>query len=346
MTDMTTKTKSQAVKMIRVCMISYYGPLETLGIAAESLKKNDIMMYDFPLFRMMKETNQYVDLLIKYIKDNEITHVLWWFINIPTNEFIKIKQETRPTKFIFFNWDEPYNWKTCDIEKKMPSIDYACVTCQETLDTYRSNGCMAECLYPGFSPDVNYMINDFCSEDHEKYSCDISICCTNLYESESLYPDQYINRKKIIDNVYENQKKYGYTFFIYGPMELNKHYPDSYKGFIKYDKLNYVFNYSKINLCTHVLCNKYGYLNERIILIGASGGLCFVDNVNGITDTFTPNEHIIIMNKSKYIEQIVDILADYNKYVDIRYKMNDLCNKRYSYDEWGKSMAHVIQNTL
>ncbi len=328
-----------------MCMMSYYGPLETLKNASESLEMNNIIMFDFPLFKTMNENKNYVNILIDYIKKNNITHILWWFINIPTKEFSRIKQEINNVKYVFFNWDEPYNWKVCDIEQKMKWIDYAFVTCQETLDVYRSNGCFAECLYPGFSPKINYMIKDIDMDAHNKYSCDISICCTNLYESNTLYPDQYINRKKLIDELYTNQKKYGYSFYIYGPPEIETLYPNSYKGFIKYENLNYVFNYSKINLCTHVLCNKYGYLNERIILIGASGGLCLVDYVDGITDTFKPYEHIIIIDKEKYIEQVVDILLDYNKYVDIRYKMNELCNNKYSYDKWGRSMARIIQNT-
>jgi hypothetical protein len=329
--------------MDKLCVVSYYGPIETIKLAEDELSKY-FDIYDYPLFKYIKEQINYTDQFIKYIVDNNIKYVLWWFMNIDTPEFIKIKKQTN-VEYIYFNWDEPFNWPHCDIPNKMPYLDYAFVTCKETLQTYIDNGCKhAYCLYPGYSPNVNYMIDTLNIDLYNKYSCDISFCCTNLYENKKLFPDQYINRKELIDDIYKNQFIYNYTFYIYGPDYLKELYPESYKGFTKYEQLNYIFNYSKINLCTHVLNNKYGYLNERVILIGGSGGLILVDHVKGIEDEFNNNEQIIILEKNKYIEQISKILDNYDEYINIRKNLNKVCIEKYTYDKWAEFINNKLYN--
>lgn len=321
--------------------MSYYGLVETLDLAAKSLRSKT-PIYDIPLYKHKQEGTNYVDLITDFIKTNKITHVLWWFINIPTEQF-KLIKDTTGVQYIYFNWDEPYNWTDCDIINKMNYIDYAFVSCIETLDIYSANGVDATTLYAGFDQKVNYMIKDIDICDYNKYSCDISICCTNLYEDDAVYPNQYINRKTLIDAVYEGQFVNNYIFHIYGPANLALLYPNSYKGYAKYCELNKIFNYSKINLCTHVLCNKFGYLNERIILIGASGGLALVDLVKGIDTIFEPNKHVLILNKDSYIEQIVNILDNYENYLDMRREFNILCNTRYNYAVWAETIMNKIE---
>jgi hypothetical protein len=331
--------------MVKLCLVSYYGPVETIELAENALRDQDIDVYDFPLYRYSHDANdkdeKYLDVFIKFIVDNEIDIVLWWFINIPTDRFKYIKEQTR-TIYMFFNWDEPHNWSYCDIEKKMPYIDKAFVTCSGTLETYRRNGCEAFCQYPGYDPAINYIIETYNFDEYSKYACDISICCTNLYDDKSKYPDQYIERKKIIDTIYGAQKEFGFKFHIYGPGHFKKLYPGSYREFANYYDLNKIFNYSKINLCTHVLCNIPGYLNERLFLIGGSGGLALVDYVQGMEDVVVPNQHVIILDKHYYVHQIVNILANYSQYVRIRKQFNELCKTNYTYKEWGATIAHEI----
>lgn len=332
---------------MKICIISYYGPIETIGLAKSFLEKENNEVFDFPLFKYMHDKNDkisdYSESLINFIKNNHIEFILWWFINIPTDEFIKIKNETN-VKYLFFNWDEPYNWSHCDIVPKMPYFDAVFVTCKETLDIYIKNGCkQAYCLYPGFDQTKNYLKLDINMNDYDKYSCDISFCCTNLYEDTNLYPNQYINRKQLITDIYNGQFTDKYKFNIYGPEFLKDLYPLSYKGFAKYNELNDIFNYSKINLCTHVLNNKYGYLNERVILIGGSGGLLLVDYIDGIEDIFDLNKEIIILDKHFYINQIVSILDNYHSMIDIRKNFNKKCVEKYSYFSWAKYISTIIK---
>jgi len=334
--------------MIKFCIVSYYGSIESIEQAENAIKKIDdnIELYNFPLFKYMfdekEKIDNYLELLIDYIKDNNIKIVLWWFIGLSVDEFIKVKNATN-VKYIFYNWDEPYNWGISQIQDKMPYFDAALVSCKETLPIYLENNCQyAECLYPGFDPSVHFPMPEFDFE-HINYVCDISICCTNLYEDMNKYPDQYIQRKKLIDDIYKNQSEYNYTFHIYGPEYLSTLYPYSYKGFASYYDLNKVFNNSRINLCTHVLNHKEGYLNERVFLIGGAGGLLLVDNVKGIEDTFGVNEEIIILDQHYYIDQIVDILSNYDKYVPYKDALYRKCLKNYTYQHWARQVIDTIK---
>lgn len=332
---------------MKICLISYYGPFDTIKRAIDSLNLiENVTVCDFPLFKYMHDINDKVDnyeeLLINYINENRIEYILWWFINIPTNIFMDIKNKTK-TKYIFFNWDEPYNWNGCDIPNKMKYINYSFITCEETTKDYINNGTeISKCLYPGFHIEDFYKLN-IDIENYNKYSCDISFCCTNLYENEIEYPNQYINRKVLIDSIYENQSKYCYTFHIYGPEFLKQKYPNSYKGFARYNDLNKIFNYSKINLCTHVLSNKGGYLNERIILIGASGGLVLMDNIKDIETVFIPNKEIVLLDKDNYLKQIKDIIENYDLYLDIRNNIYNKCVEKYNYNIWANTIINTIK---
>lgn len=332
--------------MNNICVVSYYGPIDTIKVAEEMLCIDDYKIFDFPLFKYMKDPHDkcddYMNLFIKFIKDNDIKIILWWFINIPTQNFINIKKETG-VKYLFFNWDEPYNWKDCDIINKMPHLDIAFVTCKETLQTYLENGTKhAYCLYPPFDKNNYYMITDINQSIINKYKCDISICCTNLYDNDELYPNQYIKRKQLISDIYNGQLIHNYKFHIYGPLHLRELYPLSYRGMAKYDELNYIFNYSKINLCTHVMNNMDGYLNERSIIIGGSGGLLLVDYVKGIENIFEINKEIVILDKHHYIDQILNIIYDYEKYIDIRKNLNKKCLELYAYEKWAETIIKAI----
>lgn len=323
-----------------LCLVSYYGAIEPIKSAENSLSKVGFNVFDFPLFKYMNDVNDkvddYFDMFTQFIKENNIKYVLWWYINIPLEQFYVLKDKT-DVKYLFFNWDEPFNWDDCLLKYRSFYLDTVFVTCSETLGRYVDNGVSKSvCLYPGFNETYNHRIEKTDYIEFQKYDCDISICCTNLYADENIYPDQYINRKELIDDIYNNQIKYGYIFYIYGPKVFGELYPKSYKGFVEYTDLNKVFNYSKINLCTHVIHNQDGYLNERMFLMGASYGLILVDPVKGIEKIFVPNKDVIILEKDNYIQQIKNILTNYKHYRKIRHNIGTKCYQKYTYDKWAK----------
>lgn len=328
---------------MKILITCYYDIVDALKGASDSLEKEGCIVDSFPLYKYYQDaydkTDNYLELLDNAIKDG-IDVVLWWFFNIPTLDMEKIVSKNPQAKHIMFNWDEPYNWNSCDIENKAKFFDCVFVTAEERLSDYIKFGCRkAVLLYPGFDRDIHHYLLEENYDDQVKYGCDISICCTNLYDNDSLYPNQYIKRKELVDALYNNQEKYNYKFKIFCPQNIGELYPKSYGGMVKYSDTNKVFNYSKINICTHVQNNSFKYLNERVILVLASGGLLCVDKVNGI-ETLLSNDECIIMDKVNYIEQIVNVLNNYKKYYQVRHKGNKLAQK-YSWDEWAKC---IIKN--
>ena len=325
---------------MKLLIAGYYELKESLNSASISLKKYGIEVIDYPLYRYYMDINDrrddYVNHFINFLSDEKPDVILWWYIGIPSDDIGRIVFSNDQIKHIMFNWDDPYNWKTNDLENKSKYFDCVFVTCKETLKDYLLNGAgeAYHCL-PGYDPEIHHMIleND---DQMTDYQCDISICCTNLYLGEN-YPDQYMNRKEIIDLIYEKQDEFGYKFNIYGPEFLKKIYPKSYKNFVCYNDTNNIFNYSKINLCTHVKCDKDGYLNERSILILGSGGLLYVDPVKGIDQILDTHNECVILKKDHIIEQITSILSNYDDYYKVRYN-GYLKSKMYTWDQWAKNL--------
>ena len=333
--------------MPRICVVSYYGVIEFMQSVHESLTSAGMTVFDFPMFRYYQDHHDkredYADYFIRYLNENQIEYVLWWFVGIPTVEFKRIKLETG-CRYFLFNWDEPNNWNDVDMVGKMSSFDSVFVTCSGTIHHYLDAGCKnAACLYPGFNPRINYPIKDFSVTDFNKYSCDISFCCTNLYEKDA-YPHQFTPRRVIVDAIYQGQETYGYVFYLYGPAFLGEIYPQSYRGFVSYSESNRVFNYSKINLCTHVRADVDGYLNERVILVGGSGGLLLVDPIAAIDTVFDPHQEIVLIDTTNIAAQIREILDQYDLYLPRRKNFHKKCIHKYTYDLWAKTIVDVCHN--
>lgn len=329
---------------MNILITSYYGLRESLELASNSLSDKGFVIFDYPLLQKYNELKERTcEDMTTVIKDNNINYVLWWFYTIPTDIFAKIAEKNKNVKNILFNWDEPFNWEMNDNKNKAQYFDTVFVTCRESCNWWKKNGTrQAYCLYPGFSKDVHQPIFDENDDDFDTYGCDISICCTNMYDNIE-NDSQYIKRKELIDNIYGNQEKYGYKLKIFGPNKFKDIYPSSYVKFVNYYDTVKIFHYSKINICTHVLGNMDGYLNERVFLILASGGLLFVDNVKGIDNVLKGGENCVIIDKHNYISQIRNILDNYDDYFDIKFNGLELSSK-YNWDEWASFIHDKLTN--
>lgn len=327
---------------MRILLTCYYGLCDALKLAADALVELGHTVIGYPLFKYYADVNdkntEYVQMFNEFIKNSNIDVILWWYFAIPTCDMKMIIQNNIGVKNIMFNWDEPYNWFDNDIKNKAQFFDIVFVTCAERLDDYIKYGTKKAILqFPGYDSKFHNIILHDVQSDYEKYSCDISMCCTNLYNNDNLYPNQYIKRKTLIDKIYENQEKYNYSFKIYGPEHLKTYYPKSYSGYVKYENTNKVYNYSKINICTHVQCDTYKYLNERTITILGSGGLLLIDRVKGIEELLIPDVECVILDKDKYMEQILEILQNYDKYLIIRHN-GYLKSKIYTWNKWAENL--------
>lgn len=329
---------------MKILLITFYELRESLLYAAEELIKLNHQVTYYPLFKYMNDKFSKLDNWFEHFCDHIQTEnpnvILWWYHSIETEYLEKITIKFTHIKNILFNWDDPYNWTMCDMANKSKFYDIAFITCSDSMKDYINAGCKkAVYLLPGYNPKIHYMT----FEDDTNYTCDISFCCTNLYENDDEYPNQIINRKKLIDLIYNNQTKYGYVFNIYGPEFLRNLYPDSYKWMANYNETNKIFNNSKINLCTHVLGNRKGYVNERVILILGSGGLLLVDNIDGIVDLFQENNDIIVYDGTNILEKISQILNNYDEMYKIRLNGN-IKSRNYTYEKWAKTIHENIIN--
>jgi hypothetical protein len=333
----------EIVKKKNIILVTYYGIYEQFIYVESIFQKLGYVVHDFPCNKTINEkgSDGCVDAMCQMIDDYKPDFVLWWILNIEPNNLHKIVMSNMTVKHLYFNWDEPYNWTHCNLASKARYLDIAYITCSETVEKFIGSGAKhAYCLYTGYHPELHrpYWLDG--SEIEYKY--DVSFICTNLYSDKNAYPDPIVDRKRLIDTIYQNQKLYGYTLAIFGSENFKELYPDSYKGFVKYNDTVDIFNSSKINLCTHVVGNKKGYLNERVFMIMGSGGLLMVDPVPGVDDILVNGENCMMMNQNRIVRQIKSILSNYQYYH--RIKQNGYTTaKKYTWDDWGMRIEEKIK---
>ncbi len=323
--------------MKKILIISYYGLREALDSAANSLKNYHYEIDTYPLFQYAYDINDkvknYNEHFDEYVKKSNPDIILWWFINVPTETINYIT--SRHNAFnILYCWDDPFVWTDPHslIKEKSKFFDLAAVTCEETLKNYIDNG-SKDAIYcpPGYDPKVNFPIKN------NVYDCDISICCTNLYEDLNLYSDQDINRKYLIDTLI---KEKDIVFNIYGPEFLKYKYPNNYKGFVQYKDLNTIYNKSRINICTHVCKSKSKYINERTILILGSGGLLYVDKPKDLDKLFINGKDCVVI-EDDFIPQIKHILKNYDNYTEIKENGKKI-SYEYTWDKWAEILHRYL----
>lgn len=331
--------------MPKILIICYYHFSEPLGTVKNEFEKLGFEVIGFPLleqYNLDEKKTRYYYVLDNYIKDNNPDYILWWCFNIYPTHLKYIVCNNPHIKNYIFNWDDPYCWSDSNYEHKIKSIEKAFVTSKAKFEQYQDLGCLPFLVYPGYNNIIHYPIINHDFDDIAYYYCDISICCTNLYTNKDAYPNQIINRFELVNEIYNNMEKYNYRFHIYGPPFLQELYPKAYKKELCYNDTNKVFNYSKINICTHVT-NGNAYLNERVILILASGGLLFVDPVEGINDFFNnePEKYCVIIDKNDYLNQINNILGSYNNYKNIK-----ISGKNFVLDKDWENQIKIIKQYM
>ena len=86
----------------------------------------------------------------------------------------------------------------------------------------------------------------------------------------------------------------------------------------KYADLNQIFNSSRINLTTHVVGNREGYLNERTVTLIGSGALILIDQVKGLDLNLKPNEDCVVLDTENPALQIAEFLRKYPSFSKIK----------------------------
>lgn len=316
--------------------------------ASKALEKVNYEIYFFPyLSHIMDKIENKDDLLIKMIKDNNIQICLWWCNNILYPSYLYIKSNINTEiKNIFFNWDiflydyQKYNshvWEDRIENKKLfyPLMDHVFSCYQKEIDFFK-NDISISYNFPGFDKNISFY------QYNENYICDVSIICTNLYDNTNEFPDEATNitRYEVVNKLYENRDKI--IFHIYGPENLNKKYPDCYKGFIKYQECNKVFSNSKINLSIHPIINElndinteYEYFSERVPQILGSKGL-LVTNSTFSNNLEVDKDYIYIDKEMDWFDKFLFIINNNSDYDIVRENGYNKALKYYQWDRFAK----------
>ena len=140
-----------------------------------------------------------------------------------SNMLKNIKEKTN-LKLIQINWDANQNFIK-QLNSYYKYLDHI-FTVNSNIVKYLKNKNFNNIyhFYPSFDEDYSFYKED------NKYKCDISILCTNLY-TNSMWKNKSICRKKLLDILYEDKS---INLHVYGPEFLKNIYPDVYKGYISY----------------------------------------------------------------------------------------------------------------
>lgn len=303
--------------MMKICIIGYYHLADGYLACSKSFEKAGFEISFFPLitFRDIMNLDAFFDFLNGKEYPDAISPkgnpdiLLFWIPVFHMKDFLKKLREQYKGKMFWFNWDPCYinsdhhHWKntvSCMLET-YSWFDHVFSVNPWEVNFLISRGIDASHCYPGFNEDFSYPIED------DSYRCDVSAVITNLYVDELWdKSSQRINRKTLLDQIYADKS---IVLHIYGPEFLRQIYPDSYRGFLPYDRCHRIFSNSRINLCIHAISIDY-YLSERAPQIIASGGLLFIDNQIGLG--FLPDVDYVLTGPDPY-QQVKDLLEDENK---------------------------------
>lgn len=335
--------------MLTVLIMSFYELKESLKYGAQGLEELGYKVINYPLFQFAfdqfdKKDNCLQD-CINFIEKTRPDVIFWWCINVSSSFIEKIHHFTlqKDSKCLFrapihlmYTWDDPFNFTDPDHTNKIKYFDILITCCkQSALDYFSLGKENVEWHPPGFEASSHFPIHDDFRQTKWKY--DVSFCLTNLYEysdSQLVKRIDIINAVRSIPNI---------RFAIFGPEFLGQMFPENYQGQLSYHETNTCFNESCINLNSHVISNQDGYVNERNILILASGGLMLVDDCKGLKQVFQKNKHCLYYDSSSsLIETIQTVLQNPQEFNTIRSNGYQMVKHSFQWKSW----ANVVHMTI
>ena len=279
------------------------------------------------------------DIFRKRIVKESPDVILWWFWACDF-DFIKIARGATPDSLqVMFNWDDPHCWtyKLNKMKDRLQYFDMTLVCSSEKLEEYRKIVPESHLYFPPFSPKYHYHDYD------EKFSCDVSFICTNLYGDKDMFPDQFVDRRSLLQAF----EKSSLNFHLYGPESIKAAAPTSYQGPVDFAINRKVFSSSKINLCTHVITAQ-NYLNERVVTCLASKGLLLTDPTPGLGGFLQDGEHVVTMKSNDpeaIVKQAEDIIACIGEYEKIRERGKEVIQRQHLC-EWTKGILEKIHTVM
>lgn len=336
--------------MKKLLIIGFYELKDYLVCIKEQFEMYYYTVIEYPLFRYAYDSydkkEDYKEHLNKYINDNKPDIILWWFFDIPFGVMKYIKEKHSNIIYIMFNYDDPLNINN-ELYNKASLFDIVCTPCKGNMYKYKLYSNVNTVIYTPFGFDTKIFkslsINDIdiLKKNSDNYECDISMVCYNMYMDKNHYSKQYIYKPELIRNIINYCKEKNKIFKLYGPMVLKEYYPEVYNGDIAYHNLNLLFNMSKINIITHPVSDISLSLDQYVMSILGSGGLLLIDEIKDIDKLLIDEHHCMYLNKTKYIEQIDEILSDINRYDIIKEDAYEYAQK-FTWNQWVKTLISEI----
>lgn len=327
---------------MKISLVGSYNLADGYLGAANALKRKGVEVDFIPAHKYFSEfPKDHVSKIIEDLKSQDPDVVLWWRAEtLEENELFRIKSQIEKP-FAMYSWDDPnqFEARIRNVREKIKHFDYCFTCCEGSVFEYQNYGCKNSfyCL-PGFDPEVHY------PEEDEKYKCDISLVCTNLYHGNQITGYPHISRKMLMQSIVSNFPDLDVR--IYGFEGLKEHFPEHYKGWIPFNDSRKVFHNSKINISTHIRPDGYKYLNERVMQILGSKGLLVVDMVNGIDQIIRNENECVILDKispNEIKNKIIDILENEEKYNKIRENGYNYAKKNLTWDNWAENILRYLK---
>ena len=331
--------------MKKILFITFYGLCDQIANAANSLKQSNYVIDDYPLFKYAFDSNEkkenYVEHCIDYVKESEADILIWWFVDIPVDELIMIREALSGKMFLLFLWNDILFTDNVKTLRFKQIFDMVYTSSKDSAQKFKNLGVKgAQVVYTGYDPKLFYTFNSEERKHYGEWECDVSMCLTKLYDNA--FPKQLIERKRLIDLIYSDKT---ISFKLYGPPHLSQLYPDAYVKSLDRAETNIVHNMSKINISTHVDGYQDGYLNERVSLILGSGGLLYVDEVMGIEHLLTEFECAFIdhrANDEQILKQIHNIIQNYKAYERIKQRGQEVAEKHLQWENFACAVHRDI----
>lgn len=334
--------------MKKILIISYYDLKEYFLSIKNEFEKYLYAVDNYPLFRFAYDANDkkdnYKEHFDEYITKSKCDIILWWFIDVDGEVFTYIKNKHKNILFIMYNFDDPINFNTSLLEK-CKIFNMIFTSCKSNINKYIQYTGNENVFvnYFGFDDAVFYPIVEHDAEDRQLYECDISVYCVNLFMEEH-FPNQYIPLCNLINSISNFCKKNNYVFKLFGPLPIGVNFNEIYCGDVQYHDLNKLYNYSKINICTHPTKNGL-WINDHVSKILGAGGLLFIDKLKDIDLLLQNYNTCIHINKDNFLEEINKILKNYDKFSKIRESACEF-SKKFTWKEWVKNVHVKISKYL
>jgi spore maturation protein CgeB len=324
---------------MKISLVGSYNLADGYLGAANALRNRGAIVDFIPAhFYFSEFGDKDVSKIIEDLREQSPDVVLWWRSETLNYNDMQTICEKYKAKHVLFSWDDPHSWENRHnyIADKCEFFDTVFSCCESSLKDYIRNGAKeAFYLPPGFDPEVHY------PEFSEEHQCDISVVCTNYYDSSVSYFD-HLNRREMLEYLIARFPQL--KIDLYGSGHFQTDFPDNYRGWLPFTESRKVFHNSKINISTHIRPDGDRYINERSMQIIGSGGLLLVDNVKGIENILVPDSECVVFDfrslddLGKEVEQI---FADQAWADLVRVNGRKRALADYSWDSWAKT---VLQN--